>query len=122
MSSGPVIILGQTDPRVMMEASLTHMFTKVLGNLSALSQPQPQLLASVQEMQATRNAVNSATVSSTVTPAALGTLMDHYKAACKKAHELAVATQDPDLVGSVRCLVEFSDGIDKNYPRAELSH
>lgn len=122
MSKGPVIILGQTDPRVMMEASLTFMFTKVLSNLSSLTNPQPELVASVQEMQATRNAVNAAMVSPAVTPATLGTLNDHYKAACQKAHELAVATQDPDLVGSVRCLVDFSDGIDKNYPRAELSY
>ena len=122
MSNGPVLILGQSDPRVMMEASLTQMFTKVLGNLSALPQPQPQLLASVQEMQAKRQAVNVAVLSTNVTPDSLGTLLNQFKVSCEAAIGLAVDTKDPDVIGSVRCLIEFSNQIDQNYPRAELSH
>ncbi len=122
MSNGPVLVLGQSDPRVMMEASLTQMFTKVLSNLSSLPNPQPQLVTSVQEMQAKRQAVNVAVLSTSVDLDRLGILHDQFKASCEAAIGLAVETKDPDVVGSVRCLVEFSGQIDKNYPRAELSH
>lgn len=119
--SQPLIVLGH-NPNALMEATLTHVFTRVLRNLSELETPAPDLIETIQSMQATRCAVQAAVVSPQTTPDAVATLHARYKGYCENAYALALQTQDQHVIGAVKHLVEFSGHVDSNYPRVELSN